>query len=145
MWESFKDSAVGSKAYRDMVARTATTGEAFRLYRQTRGRWEAVGVIHYACYRKVFDARKRETARQQPRSASVPTAAPSMWCPECEEEVEPEPAYECGNCGAVFSESMSETGSNRCSCGKFASKTTDTACPACGIELESLEGAEGTK
>jgi len=64
-------------------------------------------------------------------------AEADFWCENCEQAVdEPDTRYECGNCGAEFG--YEDEGSNRCpGCGKFASKTSDNACPTCGEELEA--------
>lgn len=62
------------------------------------------------------------------------------WCNSCEEVVEePEPLYECGECG-TFLRSNSYADNHQCgSCGKFGSKVTATACPSCEEEVEEAE------
>lgn len=69
------------------------------------------------------------------------------YCPGCdnfltEEEYEPEPSYECNNCGMEFLRSESPYESHRCDCGKFASKKAEVACPNCYEEMEEVDAAE---
>lgn len=72
-------------------------------------------------------------------------ATTELVCPECMEladNLQPEPVYECGDCGEIFSRSNSFDGdSHRCpSCGKFSTKICAEGCPDCAIELELQEG-----
>jgi len=58
------------------------------------------------------------------------------YCPDCGEVKEDSTtSYECGNCGEEFT--LEDEGTHRCpSCGKFAAKVSDNACPDCGTDLE---------
>jgi Zn finger protein HypA/HybF involved in hydrogenase expression len=66
----------------------------------------------------------------------VRKAEADFWCNECDDAVE-EPAtkYECGNCGAEFTDADED--SNRCpGCNRFAAKVDGDFCPNCGGEVE---------
>jgi len=61
-------------------------------------------------------------------------------CNETEETVDPEPLYECSNCGTQFTRSNSYNENHQCpDCMRFGSKVTDFGCPDCNDEMEEKE------
>lgn len=75
------------------------------------------------------------------------TAYRCLECGEISEEAGDERLYECGVCGAVFSEADSGGRPNQCpECNVFATKVADECCVACQqgaveeIECEIVDG-----
>ena len=81
-------------------------------------------------------------AKRRPRPEDEAVA----WLCECghlesDDEHEPEPLYECGECGIKFTkEGSADGGSCRCpDCNKFSAKVSEHGCPECCEEpMEGL-------
>jgi ssDNA-binding Zn-finger/Zn-ribbon topoisomerase 1 len=68
------------------------------------------------------------------------------WCDSCdnffpEDEYDPQPSYECGNCGEVFIRDNSYDGmGHQCPvCNRFSALYADVGCPDCGEDMRETE------